>query len=491
MYALLQSSEMSNLRPKRQNTLLKEPLEALLDFMRYSVVDIETTGGSATWHRITEIAIYLLQDGNIIDSFQSLINPKIPIPANISMLTGITDAMVANAPYFEDVADRIESITDSAVFVAHSVNFDFGFIKAEFDRIGRSFQRKKLCTVRLARKIFPGHRSYSLGSICADKGIFIAHRHRAGGDAEATVKLFLQMLSTGGSLEVVNQMLNRNSKEANLPPHISKQTFELLPDTTGIYLFHDQKGKVIYVGKAAKIKSRVYEHFSGNTHTKSRQMFISNIYDVSFEETGSELMALLLENELIKKHYPRYNRSNKNFDLNTGIYVYEDRNGFKRASVAPVGKRDSPSLLCKTKSEAIEKLLKKTKEYDLCLRLMGILPSQTTCPDNHENDVCYKVCHSNESPKSYNKRFESAFKTEINEQNYILKTKGRNSEEAGFVIVQSAKILGFGFVANSEISIPDIEYLKSIARPCYDTKDSQSILNKLNSSSEVYKFIFK
>ncbi len=301
--------------------------------MMYAIVDIETTGGSATYHKITEICILVHNGKEIVKKFHTLINPGCPIPLTISLLTGITDEMVADAPFFYQVAKEIYEMTDNAIFVAHSVNFDFSFLKKEFEELGGEFVRKKLCTVRLSRKLIPGFRSYSLGKLCEHLNIVIENRHRAHGDAEATAKLFTLLLERDKDQEFIKHSLTKNSKETTLPPNISKQTYEALPEKTGVYYFHDRNGKIIYVGKAANIKERVCSHFSGNTHTKSRVLFLSNIFDVSCDVTGSEFIALLLENEAIKKHYPRYNRTNKTFALTIGYYTYEDQNGYLRLAM--------------------------------------------------------------------------------------------------------------------------------------------------------------
>ncbi|MFM9908480.1 MAG: PolC-type DNA polymerase III, partial [Chitinophagaceae bacterium] len=157
--------------------------------MRYAIVDIETTGYNNTCNNITEIAIVLFDGKKVIDTFQSLVNPKTSINPYVQGLTGISNAMVHEAPTFSEIADKVWHMTENAVFVAHSVNFDYSMIRAEFKSFGADFKRKKLCTVRLSRKVFPGYNSYSLGNICSSLGIKIENRHRAMGDAEATVKL--------------------------------------------------------------------------------------------------------------------------------------------------------------------------------------------------------------------------------------------------------------------------------------------------------------
>lgn len=443
----------------------------------YAIVDIETTGGSAQWHKITEICILLHDGEKVVDRFATLINPDRFIPPNITLLTGITNDMVKDAPRFYEVAKRIFEMTENAVFVAHNVNFDYNFIKKEFEDLGGTFNRKKLCTVRLSRKLIPGHRSYSLGNLCAALGIKIEGRHRASGDAEATAILFEKLVRLDQDNVHIAHSLNQRSREGTLPPNISKEKLDALPEKTGVYYFMDQKGKIIYIGKANNLRQRVEEHFTGNTHTKTRQRFHESIHDVRVEVAGSEFIALLMENEAIKKHYPRYNRSNKTFQLNVGYYTYEDQNGYMRLSIAQVGKRDKPFLTFVNQTEATTNALLRIKKFHLCLRLCNILESGKKCV--HHEDELYAhfcpVCHEQESAEKYNERFLQAFFQTKNERSFVIKTKGRTSEEEGFAYVEKGRFLGYGFVP-SDLQIEHPEQLKEFLISCYDTTDSQSIV---------------
>ncbi len=446
--------------------------------MLYAIVDIETTGGSAAYHKITEICVLLHDGKEVIKKFYSLINPECHIPLNITLLTGITDEMVAAAPMFHEVAKEIYEITDNAIFVAHNVNFDFSFLKKEFEELGGEFVRKKLCTVRLSRKLIPGFRSYSLGKLCESLNIIVENRHRAHGDAEATAKLFTMLLEIDKNQEFVKYSLKKNSKETTLPPNISKETYETLPEKTGVYYFHDRNGKIIYVGKAGNIKDRVCNHFSGNTHTKTRVLFLTNIYDVSYEVTGSELIALLVENEAIKKHYPRYNRTNKTFTLNTGYYTYEDQNGYLRLAINKCGKRDKPLLTFKNQTEAMTHALVRIKKFGLCLKLCNIIPSNQQCSFDEvkaSGHYCI-VCHQEQSPEVYNVLFKKAFLSVHNERSFVVKTRGRSEQEEGFIWVEKGRFLGYGYIPESA-AISHFEDIKNFIQPCYDTQDSQTIID--------------
>jgi DNA polymerase-3 subunit epsilon len=260
----------------------------------YAIVDIETTGGYAANHRITEIAIYHHDGLNITDQYHTLINPERNIPYYITGLTGITSEMVLSAPSFEQVAKEVHHWLDGKVFVAHNAHFDYSFLKKELEQAGLNWQAKKLCTVRLSRKIIPGLRSYSLGSLAESLGVEITNRHRADGDASATVKIFDELLHRDRDGHIL-KALKRNSGETILPPNLPKEVFDRLPAKCGVYYFHDARGNVIYVGKAINIKKRIAGHFSGDAREWSRSRIRNDIHNISFELTGNELIALILE----------------------------------------------------------------------------------------------------------------------------------------------------------------------------------------------------
>jgi len=298
----------------------------------YAIVDIETTGSYAANNGITELAI-VLHDGNMImERYETLINPLVPISPYIQALTGIQPAMLSEAPLFSDVALRVYELLKNSIFVAHHVNFDYSFIKYQLECCGYELDTKKLCTVRLARKVFPGRAGYSLGKLCRDLEIPIINRHRAGGDADATVILFEKILQNDNQ-GAVRQMLYGKSREQYLPPNLPAEQIASLPYTPGIYYFHDQKGKVIYVGKAKNLRSRVCSHFSNNNPGFRKQEFLRNIYSVSWQDCGTELMAFLFECVEIRRLWPAYNRSLKKFEQTYGLYMYEDQAGYHRLTI--------------------------------------------------------------------------------------------------------------------------------------------------------------
>src|SRR5690349_18648594 len=409
----------------------------------YAIVDIETTGGYAANHRITEIAIYYHDGIQITDTFHTLVNPGRNIPYYITGLTGITSEMVFSAPMFKDIAQDLHNRLAGKVFVAHNAHFDYSFLKKEFEEAGIQWQSRKLCTVRLSRKIIPGLRSYSLGSLAESLGIEITNRHRAGGDASATVKIFDQLLHRDRENHIL-KALKKNSGETVLPPNLSKDEFDKLPAKCGVYYFHDARGNVIYVGKAINIKKRIAGHFTGDAREWSRSKIRNEIHHISYELTGNELIALILESQEIRRFWPKYNHAQKYKVEEWGIYNYEDRNGYDRFSVNMVTKGSRPLIRFSTKGDAWNFLWEKVREFNLCPKLSGLQLSKGLC-FQHQTGECKGACMGIESEKKYNKRALTAIASfKGTGESVAIIGKGRNTDERGMVLVEKGNYLGFG-----------------------------------------------
>ncbi|MBC6493167.1 exonuclease domain-containing protein [Flavihumibacter stibioxidans] len=293
----------------------------------YAIVDIETTGGFASGNGITEVAVVLHNGREEEGRYSTLINPRQPIPRHITALTGITNEMVADKPGFDEVAPHLFNLLSGRIFVAHNVNFDYSFIKSHLDSCGYDLQVKKLCTVRLARKIYPGHHSYSLGNLCRTLDIGINNRHRAEGDADATARLFSKMIRDDAEGHILKMTRGKNAEQF-LPPNLPAEDLEALPYGPGVYYFENQKKEIIYVGKALNLRNRVRSHFSNNDGNRRKQELMRQVYHVRFRECSSELMALILESQEIRKHWPLFNRSQKKYHHRYGLYSYEDSKGY-------------------------------------------------------------------------------------------------------------------------------------------------------------------
>ena len=392
----------------------------------YSVVDIETTGNGPKGQKITEISIFNFDGNQIIDEFTSLVNPEQKIPHFITNLTGITEAMVRTAPKFYEIAKKVEEFTKDTIFVAHNVNFDYNIIRDEFKSLGFNFKRKKLCTVRLTRKIIPGLPSYSLGNICESEGIKIAARHRAKGDAEATVELFRRLIKRDTNF-TINSFLNSRSREATLPPLVDKQVVDKLPETHGIYYFKNQQKEIIYVGKANNIKQRVISHFY-DKKKKERTMCLETA-DISYTETGSELIALLHESSEIKHLYPKFNRAQRKAGEAVGLFSYEDQKGIVHLAFNRL--KLTPNPLMKFYSiAACRSMLEKVCEvFELCPKYCHLQTNVNAC-FHYQLQQCKGICTGKEAVESYNKRVYEAIKSlGLQTENLVIKESGRNNKE--------------------------------------------------------------
>lgn len=412
--------------------------------MLFTVVDLETTGGPAGLHRITEVGMVKFDGEKVLDTYNTLINPERDIPPFVAQLTGISEEMVEQAPLFSEKAEEILDFIGDSVFVAHNVGFDYGFLKQEFRDAGFTFNLKRLCTVRLARKVIPGLPSYSLGKLCRSLGVQVENRHRAMGDAMATTKI-LQLIIESDEKGQIEKSLKRNSKEAVLPPHLDKKTFESLPEKPGIYFFNDKTGKVIYVGKAKNIRKRVYSHFQGR-HEKAQRMR-QEIHDVKFELTGSELLAFLRETEEIKSVWPEFNTSQKRYGSYWGVFVYEDQQGFNRLAVDKVRKGSKPVRVFGGMWRARNFVWLMVKEYNLCAQHCGLMKDCFMAPGVIGEKVGEKKCSCKLGAKRYNKKVEKAINgVEKELEDVLIIARGRDSSEKAIIQVASGDYRGFAFV---------------------------------------------
>jgi DNA polymerase-3 subunit epsilon len=446
----------------------------------YSVVDIETTGNGYRGQKITEISIFIFDGEKIVDEFTSLVNPEQKIPHFITNLTGITDAMVRTAPKFYEIAKKIAEITKDTIFVAHNVNFDYNIIRDEFKSLGFDFKRKKLCTVRLSRKIIPGLASYSLGNICSAEGIEIAARHRAKGDAEATVELFRRLIIRDHKF-TINSFLNAKSREATLPPLLDKQVVDTLPEKHGVYYFKNEKKEVIYVGKANNIKQRVISHFY-DKKKKERTMCLETA-DISYTETGSELIALLHESSEIKHLYPKFNRAQRKAGDAVGLFSYEDQKGILHLAFNRLKLTPNPIMKFYSMAACRTTLEKICSAFELCPKYCHLQTNVNAC-FHFQLQQCRGVCSEKEAIESYNKRVRKAIKSlGLQTENLVIKENGRTDEELGFVLILNGIYQGFGYInKNQEMSSLE-DYLLHIT-PQKDNRDVQRILNAYLSKNK-------
>ncbi len=403
----------------------------------FAVLDIETTGLSPAREKITEIALFLHDGRQVVEEYATLINPEKKIPYRITQLTGINNQMVAGAPKFYEVAKKIVELTEGTVLVGHNVRFDYGFLRQEFLRLGFDFQRETLDTVRWSRKLIPGMPSYSLGKLCPRLGIDNHARHRAAGDALATVKLFELLLSLNSELVATRQK--------PVARELNRSLTENLPRKTGVYYFYDKVGELIYVGKSVNIRERVLSHL--NNHLDKKELEIKNrLHEVRYTVTGSELVALLLESAEIKKHQPLFNRAQRRTYFNYGLYSFYDDKGYLNLKLERIFDGGTPLYTYGSANEGKEHLTQLCEKFGLCHKLTGLSQGVGPCFHYHIHR-CPGACIGEEPAAAYNERAEKAVANYyFEQQNFILVDDGRHEEERTVVRVKNGKYQGFGYV---------------------------------------------
>lgn len=444
--------------------------------MLYAVVDIETTGSYAAGNGITEIAI-VIHDGNkVLHVYETLVNPKQGIPYFIQRLTGINEQMVAHAPVFAEVAAQIHELLRDKVFVAHNVNFDYSFVKHHLANEGYELNTKKLCTVRLARKIIPGHKSYSLGKLCHQVGIELTNHHRAGGDALATAEL-LKMLLDNDNANVIGDMLKGRNREQYIPPNVPVEQVDNLPPVPGVYYFYDARGKIIYVGKAVNLSKRIKSHFSNNKPNKQKQEFLREIHRIAYTECATDLMAQILESAEIRRLWPSHNRSQRGYLPRFGLFVYEDGNGYKRFGIEKNKLYYKPVHTFNTIIEGHNRIRELIQEFGLCARLCNIARTDD-CSDSIYAAHCNGACTGAEAVEDYNARIDKAVaRMQQGLPTFALVDKGINDTEQSCILVKQGTFFGMGYIANQTL-LDDMEALERTLEPYQDNDFIRNLVFK-------------
>jgi DNA polymerase-3 subunit epsilon len=361
--------------------------------------------------RIIEIGILRIENGELVSSFQSLIDPHCYIPETIERITGISSRDLENAPSFGQIQDDIFSLLHDCVFVAHNVRFDYGFLKHEFLRSGKQFQSKHFCTVKLSRQLYPQHTHHNLDSIIQRYGFTCERRHRAYDDAEVLWKFYQQVLKEFGE-ERIGEAIHRASKRPSTPVKIAAETLDTLPEAPGVYIMYGSGGMPIYVGKSVNIRDRVFSHFSQDIASGTEMKLAQQVESIETIVTEGELGALLTESKLVKEMQPLYNkqlRRARKLLVLTRKYL---ENGYASISLDALD-MISVDLLPKilgvfrSKRQAIEYLVTTAKEQGLCEKLLGIEHSSDAC-FGYRLGSCKGACKGKEAVSIYNVRFELA-----------------------------------------------------------------------------------
>lgn len=454
--------------------------------MNFVIVDVETTGGSPKQSKITELAMYKFDGVQIVDEFSSLINPEQEIPEFIVRLTGITNASVKNAPKFYELAKKVIEFCEGSVFVAHNVSFDYSMFRSEFKTLGFDFRKPHLCTVVASRHILPGYESYSLGKLTKKIGIQIVNRHRAGGDALATTKLFeiLHKKNKKILLSLIKEELNPKS----IHPNLDMNDIDSLPSKTGIYKFYNEFNQIIYIGKSVNVKNRVEQHLRNKKSVKGLRM-IEEIVRVEYEITGSDLIAMLLESELIKKHQPKYNRRLRKSKFPFGVFDELSGEGYIELSIKSVSKTEVfPLLHFTTKKEGLEYLRYISQKHGLCQKLCGLYESKNAC-FQYEVKKCKGACIGIEKKEEYNSRIEAYIENlRYNGKSFMIMEKGRKRNEKSFVLIKEGLFQGYGY-APYQFYTQEMIQLEQYLIFMKEDRDIKSIVNSYLRKNKKHRII--
>jgi DNA polymerase III subunit epsilon len=450
----------------------------------YAILDIETTGGQYNEEGITEIAIYKFDGHEVIDQFISLINPEKPIQPFVVKLTGINNAMLRSAPKFYEVAKRIIEITEGCILVAHNASFDYRILRTEFNRLGYDFKMPTLCTVELSKKLILEQPSYSLGKLVRSLGIPMADRHRASGDALATVQLFKLLLAKDTEKEIVKSFVKTEIKPGMLPKLLD--IVEALPSKTGIYYIHNENGDLIYIGKSKNIKKRVNQHFTG-TNSKSKKIQ-RDVYAVTYEETGSELIALLKESEEIKVNKPIYNRAQRKSIFQYALYSFKNEKGYLALRVEKADGRKKEITSFTSLQEGKNTLFRITEKYHLCQKINGLYETKNAC-FQYKIKECNGACIGEESPEIYNEKVkEFLAENSFENQNMVIVDRGRTHNERSAVLIENGIYKGYCFY-HLNYQINNIEILKNIIISMQHNRDTKTIIQTYLRKRKVMKII--
>lgn len=375
-------------------------------------VDIETTGFSPVKDKIIEIAFIKVVNGQEIDRFETLVNPEdTRISSYIQQMTGITPNSLDTAPTFKDISKHVQEFLKGSVFVAHNVNFDYGFIKCKLEELGIKYNSKRLCTVRMFKSFVPGLRRYGLDGMINYYGIDVTNRHRAMGDAEVLLT-FWQTISKSFDKKVVEEKVKELITKPKLPPKILESDIEKLTNSPGVYVFYNSANMPIYVGKSTKVKMRVLSHFT-NVTARVDQYIIKESYRIKHYQTVGEFGALILESKLVKQLKPIYNKQLREVKKLVAVIEIEKYDDYCQTKIVDLDTIHTDELssvigVFKSKQEAENFLIQKCEQYNLCEKLIGVQSGKGAC-FKYQINKCNGACIKKEDYIRYNIRFIQAF----------------------------------------------------------------------------------
>ncbi len=450
----------------------------------YAILDIETTGGKYNEEGITEIAIHKFDGHQVVDTFISLVNPEIEIQPFVVKLTGINDKMLQTAPKFHEVAKRIVEITKDTVLVAHNAQFDYRILRTEFRRLGFNFERKTLCTVELSQKLLPEAPSYSLGKLVRSLGIPVSDRHRANGDALATLKLFKLLLSKDSDKNILKTVVKAASLGELSPRQLD--IVAQLPSATGVFYMHNKDGDIIFLGKSKNIKRAVNQYF---TKVGERVRKIQKeTKKVTYALTGSELVALLKENEELDRNKPKYNTTSKHKLFSHALHLQVTKDGYLALEPSKLNGKINRLTTFNSILGAKNFLYKISEEFQLCDKLNGLSEAKKNC-SKYDEGGCLGACIQKEETKQYNARVQTAVKKySLDKKNQVIVDKGRELGERSVILIQNGIFKGIGF-CDLNHQINNIHILESIITPMKGSANANHIIESYLRKKKVLKVL--
>ncbi|MET0355131.1 MAG: exonuclease domain-containing protein [Cellvibrio sp.] len=424
------------------------------------IVDIETTGGNVTYDRITEIGIIEVTEEGVKE-WSTLINPRIKIPDAIQRITGITNSMVATAPYFEQVAKEIILRLQGKLFIAHNVRFDYGFIRNEFARLAYAFKARLMCTVKFSRSLYAECNGHSLEKIIARHQIYVTHRHRALDDARATYK-FITIAEEEQGEEKVRAAIKGQYRKESLPAGFNPELLDGLPNTPGVYYFWGENKELLYVGKSVSIRKRVMSHFTSDHKSAKEMKICQQTRNITYEKTAGELSALILESRRVKEQQPLYNRRLRRVSTFYSIYLEEGADCVLKPKIFSISEmpceRKKLYGLFSSNKKAVEAIQSLSDEFKLCYQVSGLeRPASRAC-SSHQLKKCSGYCVGKQPAVIHNIKMLEAFsglalKTWPYKSPVALIEKSQHDDTEQHLVIDNWCILGIG---NSALDYKEI-----------------------------------
>lgn len=428
--------------------------------MQYAIVDIETNGSVHQGGAIMEMAIVVSDGETVLDTYETLVNPEGPIPPFVQSLTGIRPSMVASAPRFDDIAAEVYDRLKDRIFVAHNVSFDFPFVREMLLRCGYDLRVPRVCTVRLGQKVLPGMKSYSLGKICAELGIKLENSHRAGGDAQATARLF-HWLKSRDEGKHLQGMISRFSAPPMEPATIPVDQRKEIPEVRGVFHFLNREEQVIHIGASANIQEKVERFFHTGAASETQEKIARYTEKVYFHPLATRLMMKIQEATDLARHRPVFNRPARRLVPQWGLVQYEDREGFRRLGIEKIQTGIRPLYGFHSLSQAEGMVRRIGRDFALCGRYTSLKNS-----DCLRREICRKAdCPGKGTAEAYNQRVEKAVQwIQATPPSFAYFDQGRTDEEKSCLLVREGEFRGMGYVG-AEKRPWSLEELEEKIRP--------------------------